>query len=109
MRGARQDPRPTERMAWGGHSNEGIQTKLRVIPQGRGLVMEDVYKTILELFVLFYYFLNVYLFSRGRETEREQGRAERQGDTESEAGSRLRAVSTEPDAGLDLTDREIMP
>ena len=37
------------------------------------------------------------------------GGAEREGDTESEAGSRLRAVSPEPDAGLELTDREIVP
>ena len=37
------------------------------------------------------------------------GRSEREGDTESEAGPRLRAVGTEPDAGLELTDREIMP
>ena len=43
-----------------------------------------------------------------RETEHEQGGAEREGDTEPEAGSRLRAVSTEPDAGLEPTDREIM-
>ena len=34
---------------------------------------------------------------------------EREGDTESEAGSRPRAVRPEPDAGLELTDREIMP
>ena len=37
------------------------------------------------------------------------GGAERGGDTESEAGSRLGAVSTEPDAGLELTNREIVP
>ena len=35
----------------------------------------------------FLIFLNVYLFLR--ETEREQGGAEREGDTEFEAGSRL--------------------
>ena len=36
-------------------------------------------------------------------------RAEREGDTESKAGFRLHAVSTEPDAGLELTNREIVP
>ena len=45
---------------------------------------------------------------RERETEYEQGGAEREGDTGSEAGSRLPAVSTEPDVGLELTDRETM-
>ena len=45
---------------------------------------------------------------RQRETEHEQGGAEREGDTESEVGSRLWAVSTEPDAGLELTNCEIM-
>ena len=44
------------------------------------------------------------------ESEHKRGRGrEREGDTESEAGSRLRAVSTEPDAGLEPTNREIMP
>ena len=57
----------------------------------------------------FFFFLNVYLLGRERETEREQERGiEREGDTQSEAGSRLRAVSTEPDAGLELPHREIM-
>ena len=48
------------------------------------------------------------MFIFERETEREQGGAETEGDTESEAGSRLRAVSTEPDTGLELTNCEIM-
>ena len=34
---------------------------------------------------------------------------QRDRETESEAGSRLRAVSIEPNAGLEPTDREIMP
>ena len=37
------------------------------------------------------------------------GGAQREGDTDSEAGSRLLAVNTEPDAGLEPTNREIMP
>ena len=37
------------------------------------------------------------------------GGAGREEDTESEAGSRLRAISTEPDAGLEPTNREILP
>ena len=45
---------------------------------------------------------------RDREAEREQGRAEWEGDTESEAGSRLWAVSTEPDGGLKLPKLKIM-
>ena len=40
--------------------------------------------------------------------DREQGRAEREGDPEWEAGSRLRAVSTEPNAGLELINCEIV-
>ena len=56
--------------------------------------------------------LNVYLFLRERERERETvhkgGGAEREGDTASEAGSRLRTVSTEPGAGLEPTNHEIM-
>ena len=50
----------------------------------------------------------MFTFERERETECEQGVAEREGDTESKAGSRLWAVSTEPDTGLKLTDCEIM-
>ena len=47
---------------------------------------------------------------RERETEHKPGEGQSEkGDTESEAGSRLRAVSTEPDAGLELTNREILP
>ena len=39
---------------------------------------------------LIYFFINVYLFLRQRETKHEWGRGrEREGDTESEAGSRL--------------------
>ena len=50
----------------------------------------------------------MYLFLRQRETERERGRGQREGDTESEAGSRPRAVSTEPHAGLELAKGEIV-
>ena len=57
------------------------------------------------LFFLMFFFN---LFLRQRETEHEQGGAEREADTESEAGSRLWAVSTEPDAGLELMGCEIM-
>ena len=39
--------------------------------------------------------------------DREQGRAEREGDPEWEAGSRLRAVSTEPHTRLEPTNHEI--
>ena len=53
-------------------------------------------------------FFDVYLFLKERETEHEEGGAEREGDTESEGGSRLRAVSTEPDAGLKPMKHEIM-
>ena len=56
-----------------------------------------------------FFFLNVYLFLRQRETEHDWGRGrEREGDTESEAGSRLWAISPEPYAGLELTDHEIV-
>ena len=42
------------------------------------------------MYVFIYLFiLNVYLFFRERETEHEQGRAERDGDTETKGGSRL--------------------
>ena len=59
-------------------------------------------------FIGFIISFNMYLFLRARETEREQGGAEGEGDTESEAGSRLQAVSTESDAGLKLTNCKIM-
>ena len=56
-----------------------------------------------------FFFFNVYLLLRERETECKLGRGrEREGDTKSGAGSRLWAVSTEPDTGLELTNREIM-
>ena len=58
-----------------------------------------------DFFFLKKIFFNIYSFLRVRETEHEQGRAEREGDTESEARSRLPAVSAEPDAGLELTVR----
>ena len=60
------------------------------------------------LSTFYYFFFNVYLLLRQRQRVN-RGGAEREGDTESEAGSRFRAVSTEPDAGLQLTNREIMP
>ena len=61
------------------------------------------------LFIKKNFFLDIYLFLRGRETEREQERGrEREGDTESEAGSRLWAVSTESEAGIELMNQEIM-
>ena len=47
------------------------------------------------------------MFIFERETEREWGGAEREGDR-SEAGSRLWTVSTELEAGLELVNREIM-
>ena len=43
-----------------------------------------------------------------REAEREQGRAEREGDIESEEGSRLHVVSTLPNSGLELPNPEII-
>ena len=55
--------------------------------------------------------LNVYLFLRETERERQSvsgGGAEQEGDTESKAGSRLRTVSTEPNAGLEPMNCEIM-
>ena len=54
------------------------------------------------------FFLNVYLFERERERERDWGGAEREGDTESKAGSRFHTVSTEPEVGLEPTNQEIM-
>ena len=50
----------------------------------------------------------MFIIERQRESEREQGRSEGEGDTKSEAGSRLQAVGTEPDTALELTHREIM-
>ena len=67
------------------------------------LILEDVCH-----FFSFFFFFNVDLFLKDRETEWSRGGAEREGDTGSETGSRLRAVSTEPDAGLEPTDREIV-
>ena len=49
-----------------------------------------------------------YLLLKERETEREGGGAEREGDTEYKASSRLWAVSTESDAGLEPVNHEIM-
>ena len=52
----------------------------------------------------------MFIFERERERECvSRGGAEREGDTKSEAGSGLPAVSTEPDAGLEPTNREIVP
>ena len=52
------------------------------------------------IYIVVFLFKIFLMFIFERETECEQGGAEREGDIESEAGSRLRAVSTEPDAGL---------
>ena len=56
-----------------------------------------------------FFFFNIYLLLRDRETQSvSRGGVEKGGDTESEAGSRLRAVSTAPDAGLKFTNCKIM-
>ena len=66
------------------------------------------------MYLLFVLFFNAYLFICyfGGQTERARAgewQRERESIIESEAGSRLRAVSTEANAGLEPTNREIMP
>ena len=92
-------------------SSEGIlRTKISMIIWHRYLLDRFMLSSKLSstLGIFKFFFFNVYLFLGQRETEHEQGGAEREGDTESETGSRLWAISPEPDAGLELTDREIV-
>ena len=66
-----------------------------------------MHSSIWKLIPLLFYFFNIYLFLRDRQSK-SRGGAEREGHTESEAGSRIWAVSTEPDAGLEPTNHNIM-